>query len=459
MSAIRFSRARRGVLAVTAAAVALVGAAAIGQQAASAATGCQVDYTVTAQWPGGFGTNVTVKNLGDPINGWRLTWVFPDGQGITQLWNGSYTQSGGQVTVTNTWNNSIPTGGTTNFGFNGTYTNANRIPSSFVLNGIACTGELTATPSTPASTATSSPATSAPATSAPATSAPATSAPATSAPATSAPATSSPATSTPPPATGPMIDNSYSVTREGAYGTNRYTVFRPSTPASVGRPMPVLVFGNGACAHTDNSEVTRALTFVAARGFVVVDMGSVNGASNGVPSGSPIPSLLTEAITWAERENARGGAALYQRLDLSKVAVAGHSCGGLEALVAAQDPRVKSVVALDSGFFADGSFGYSRSELARLHTPALFMDGGPSDIAYANNQANYDLATVPSVLARHSQAGHVGFITGSQLTAGMTVVVQFLDMTLNGNTSARTYILGPGGLANVASWTVSRKNF
>lgn len=120
---------------------------------------------------------------------------------------------------------------------------------------------------------------------------------------------------------------------------------------------------------------------------------------------------------------------------------------------------MKSVIALDSGFFADATFGYSRSELAELHSPALFMDGGPSDIAYANGQANCDLATVPAVLARQPQAGHAGFITGAQTTAGMTVVVQFLDMTLNGNTTARAYILGPGGLAAVAPSTVSHKNF
>lgn len=82
----------------------------------------------------------------------------------------------------------------------------------------------------------------------------------------------------------------------------------------------MLTFGNGACAHTNNSEVTRILTFIASKGFVVVDTGSVDGSPNGVPSGSPIPSLLTDAITWAEREQNRSGAPLRQRLDLARVA-------------------------------------------------------------------------------------------------------------------------------------------
>ncbi len=32
---------------------------------ASAAAGCTVTYAVSSQWPGGFGANVTINNLGD----------------------------------------------------------------------------------------------------------------------------------------------------------------------------------------------------------------------------------------------------------------------------------------------------------------------------------------------------------------------------------------------------------
>ncbi|HEX7308555.1 cellulose binding domain-containing protein [Lentzea sp.] len=392
------------------AAAAMTGALTTGEAVAAtpSAAGCRVDYTIGSQWPGGFGAAVTVTNLGSPVNGWQVAWTFAGDERISQLWNGSAAQSGARVTVTNvSWNGAIATGGTASFGFNATSGTSSAVPSAFTLNGEVCTGSVTE----------------------------------------------------PPPGGSTLVGNNFPVTREGAYGDNRYTVFRPANPQAVGVPMPVLVFGNGACAHTNNSEVTRALTFIASKGVVVVDTGSVDGSANGVPSGSPIPSLLTDAITWAQREQNRSGAPLSQRLDLTKVAAAGHSCGGIEALIAAQDSRVDAVVSLDSGLFADGSFGYSRAELARLHTPALFMAGGPSDIAYDNTRANYDLVTVPAVLAMHPQAGHVGFITGNQMTDGMTTVVQFLDMVLNGNATARSYILDPSGLASKSPWTVSKKNF
>ncbi|WP_203791707.1 cellulose binding domain-containing protein, partial [Paractinoplanes rishiriensis] len=39
---------------------------------AAAAAGCSVNYTVASQWQGGFGANVTITNLGDPLSGWTL---------------------------------------------------------------------------------------------------------------------------------------------------------------------------------------------------------------------------------------------------------------------------------------------------------------------------------------------------------------------------------------------------
>ena len=120
-----------------------------GTQLASAATaGCRVTYTVTNQWQGGFGANVDVTNLGDPVNGWRLTWTFGAGQTITQLWNGSVAQSGGGVTVTNaSYNATIGTGASVSFGFNGSWTGSNPAPGSFALNGVTCTGGISGSPS------------------------------------------------------------------------------------------------------------------------------------------------------------------------------------------------------------------------------------------------------------------------------------------------------------------------
>jgi lysophospholipase L1-like esterase len=146
-------RRRLAILAGTTSAL-LIGACVTAGQA-SAATGCQVSYTISSQWPGGFGAAVDVTNHGDPVNGWSLVFTFGAGQTVGQLWNGSVTQSGSTVTVRNAgWNNAIATGGKVSFGFNGSWTGSNPVPASFALNGVTCTGGVTptVTPTTPPST-------------------------------------------------------------------------------------------------------------------------------------------------------------------------------------------------------------------------------------------------------------------------------------------------------------------
>jgi cellulose 1,4-beta-cellobiosidase len=126
---------------------------------ASAAAGCRVSYTVN-QWSTGFTGTVNVTNLGDPISGgWTVTWAFPGNQRVTQGWSATISQSGTQVTATNpSWAPSIATNASVNFGFNADYSGTNTAPSTFSLNGVACTGTTTPTTS-PTTTPTSSPTT------------------------------------------------------------------------------------------------------------------------------------------------------------------------------------------------------------------------------------------------------------------------------------------------------------
>ncbi|RLP93759.1 cellulose binding domain-containing protein [Micromonospora sp. CV4] len=150
------SRHRLILLAGTTAAA--VAAGALGTVVASAAAvGCRVDYQVTNQWQGGFGANVTVTNLGDPVTGWTLTWSYTAGQQVTQAWNATVAQAGAQVTARNVDHNAaIATNGTAAFGFNASWTSGNPAPASFALNGATCTGAVptsgpttTAPPTTP----------------------------------------------------------------------------------------------------------------------------------------------------------------------------------------------------------------------------------------------------------------------------------------------------------------------
>ena len=100
---------------------------------------CQVSYAVSSQWSGGFSANITITNTGPAISSWTLVFTFPGDQKITNLWNGTVSQSGKQVTITNAnWNGNIASQASISIGFNGTWTSDNTSPTSFTLNGHAC---------------------------------------------------------------------------------------------------------------------------------------------------------------------------------------------------------------------------------------------------------------------------------------------------------------------------------
>ncbi|MCP2326930.1 hypothetical protein HDA40_005437 [Hamadaea flava] len=149
-------RRASAALAGVAALVAATGAAVITALPASAAAGCTVQYSVSSQWPGGFGANVAITNLGSPISSWTLVWSFGAAQTVTQYWNATVTQSGSTVTAKNvSYNGSLATNASTSFGFNGSWNNSsNPVPASFTLNGTACTGTVTSSP-TPSATSAS----------------------------------------------------------------------------------------------------------------------------------------------------------------------------------------------------------------------------------------------------------------------------------------------------------------
>ena len=113
-------------------------------QASATTTGtlsCHVTYSVTTQWPGGFGGAFSIKNTGTtPITNWNLTWTWPGSQTVTQAWNANYSQTGANVKFTyESYNATIAAGATlSGAGFNGTWSGSNVAPTAFYVNGTLC---------------------------------------------------------------------------------------------------------------------------------------------------------------------------------------------------------------------------------------------------------------------------------------------------------------------------------
>jgi hypothetical protein len=189
------------------------------QNDADSAGPLAVSYQAGTSWGTGYDGQYTITNPGTAaVSGWTLGFELPDGTSVSSLWDGSYTDDGGQVTVTSdSWDAAIQPGGSVSVGFVTTSAGQAGQPSDCTINGASCGGGTGPSPSASASPSPSASVTSAAPTPSASPSASSASPAPSASPSTSAPAspsgTPSPGTSSGSPAAGasgfaPYVDTS-----------------------------------------------------------------------------------------------------------------------------------------------------------------------------------------------------------------------------------------------------------
>jgi dienelactone hydrolase len=193
--------------------------------------------------------------------------------------------------------------------------------------------------------------------------------------------------------------------------------------------LPVVVWGNGGCAM-DNPRYHGLLETIASHGFLVIttrsaDAAPAQGAAPGVASGAAPPQGTTRprqatvddlkaGLDWAERENVRSGSPLNGRVDTTRMAVMGQSCGGMLSIALGADPRVGTIGVFNAGVQAPApgapppAPGRPGPEaLAKLHGPVLFINGHERDFMMGPSRANFDaIGHVPAFYGARHGAGH-----------------------------------------------------
>ena len=245
-----------------------------------------------------------------------------------------------------------------------------------------------------------------------------------------------------------------------------HTILRPTdlTPFNANNPLPVLVWGNGACTNSPWEHI-NFLSEIASHGFIVVATGFIplNGERYRGPQSTSAQQI--EGIDWVFKVNEDPSSPYYHKLDTKNIALAGMSCGGLQTLDNCQDPRLKTIMICNSGLFSDPSTAVpgmpmpAKEKLLQIHTPVMYLLGGPEDIAYANGMDDFHRIDHVPAFAANYPVGHGG--TYAQPHGGEFAIIAtaWLEWQLKGDAKAGAMFLGnPCGVAQREGWTAEKKN-
>ncbi|MCR4864101.1 MAG: alpha/beta hydrolase [Bacteroidales bacterium] len=245
-----------------------------------------------------------------------------------------------------------------------------------------------------------------------------------------------------------------------------HTILRPTdlTPFNAGNPLPVLVWGNGACTNSPWEHI-NFLSEIASHGFIVVATGFIplNGERYRGPQSTSAQQI--EGIDWVFKVNEDPSSIYYHKLDTKNIALAGMSCGGLQTLDNCQDPRLKTIMICNSGLFSDPSTAVpgmpmpAKEKLLQIHTPVMYLLGGPEDIAYANGMDDFHRINHVPAFAANYPVGHGGTYAKPHGGEFAVIATAWLEWQLKGDAKAGAMFLGnPCGVAQREGWTAEKKN-
>lgn len=232
-------------------------------------------------------------------------------------------------------------------------------------------------------------------------------------------------------------------------------VYQPADLAALGdRKMPLYIYGNGACSDDGASERQHLLE-IASHGYLAISLGRIHSGK-----GTKLTARdwhahrdrtryewMGDAIDWAVEQNARRGGPFENRIDTARIALSGYSCGGVQALRYAADPRIGTFVILHAGVSAretprNGQTAVKPDVLDAIRVPTLYILGGPADVAYINGMKDYQRLWPDRGVVLQNYTRHAG--TFAEPNGGMTarVVVAWLDWQLRGDPEAAKWYLG-----------------
>jgi acetyl esterase/lipase len=245
-----------------------------------------------------------------------------------------------------------------------------------------------------------------------------------------------------------------------------HTVFVPQDlkPFNAENPLPVLVWGNGAC--TDSPwEHFKFLNEIASHGFLVLATGYIPMEEKPYHGPMSTTQQQIESIDWAIRQNDDPSSPYYNKIDVKNICAAGMSCGGLQTLFNCADPRLKTLMICNSGLFKQQNAHQAvggmpmpqKTKLKEIHTPVIYILGGKEDIAYENGMDDFRLIKHVPACAANYPVGHGGTYRQPHGGEFSVVALAWLKWQLKGDQQAARMFTGKNcELSKREGWTIEK---
>ena len=278
-------------------------------------------------------------------------------------------------------------------------------------------------------------------------------------------------------ATWVMAQTKSLIVEEGGTGTYKaimkeepslkaHTVFVPQDLSPFGKRnlLPVLVWGNGACADSP-WEHFKFLNEIASHGYIVVATGYIPMKEEPYHGPMSTTQQQIESIDWVIAQNADPASPYYQKIDVKNICAAGMSCGGLQTLYNCADPRITSLMICNSGLFkvenemtaVGGMPMPKKSKLNEIHCPIIYILGGKEDIAYENGMDDFRLISHVPACATNFPVGHGGTYRQPHGGEFSVVALAWLDWQLKGDKKAAKMFKGKKCLLSKREgWTIEK---
>ena len=243
-----------------------------------------------------------------------------------------------------------------------------------------------------------------------------------------------------------------------------FTIYRPEKlleSAGTDGTLPIIIFGNGGCVNTSVGH-ERFLNDLASYGYVAVAIGPFQPGSDPHPMPASRTStesyLMYKGLDWICNQARDQKSEYYGVVNVNQVAAMGMSCGGAQAMYLSSDPRVKTLVMLNSGMGTMTMANASRLNVLAVHCPTVYIIGGEEDVAFKNADVDYEAIQNVPIAEVNLPVGHGG--TYGDLFGGefSRMTRAWLDYVLKGRNEGER-LFKNHDLTGFDGWTIRSKNF